>query len=344
MEDDGRAALRPVRLWLWTGCALIACMVAIGGITRLTGSGLSITEWKPIMGALPPLDEAQWEEAFSKYRSIPEYELVNPHMGLAGFKRIFFWEYLHRNWGRLMGLVFIVPFALFWRKGLLRGWLLRRGWAILLGGGTVGALGWFMVMSGLSDRPDVSHYRLAIHLCAAFAVFGLVYWTLLDLRDGRRGCASDGGAAGRWARVLLVLLTAQIVWGAFTAGMDAGHIYNTWPLMNGEVMPENVTAFDGFWKNFSDHRDGVQFVHRNLAWVVAAGFIAFALRWRRDAALRRATGWILAVVALQFALGVLTLLTRTHIVLAVAHQVGALLLLATLLTALHRTGRPLDAA
>src|SRR5690606_30507790 len=139
------------------GCVLITCMVVIGGITRLTGSGLSITEWKPIMGAVPPLNEAEWNEAFDKYKRIPEYTLINQHMDLAGFKRIFFWEYLHRNWGRLMGIVFIVPFIIFWRRGLLKGWLRRRGWWILAGGGGVGALGWYMVASGLVDNADVSH-------------------------------------------------------------------------------------------------------------------------------------------------------------------------------------------
>lgn len=333
-------SLAPVVTWLVTGCVLIACMVVIGGITRLTGSGLSITEWKPIMGALPPLNDVQWEEAFDKYKRIPEYTLKNQHMDMAGFKEIFFWEYLHRNWGRLMGLVFIIPFALFWRRGLLKGWLTKRSWAILIGGGSVGALGWFMVYSGLQDNPDVSHYRLAIHLGAAFTVFGLVLWTVFDIRQGRRSFASDGSAVGRWARVLLALLVLQVVWGAFTAGLDAGHIYNTWPLMNGEVMPENVTAFDSAWKNFTDHRDGVQFVHRNLAWLVAVAFVGMAVHYRREPAMRGAWGWLLAAVLLQFVLGVFTVLTQVHIVLGVVHQLGALVLLVTLLYVLHRTGGP----
>ena len=338
MDSTSSATLRPVTAWLITGCILIACMVVIGGITRLTGSGLSITEWKPIMGALPPLNDAQWEEAFDKYKQIPEYTLKNQHMDMAGFKEIFFWEYLHRNWGRLMGLVFIVPFVIFWRKGLLKGWLTKRSWAILIGGGSVGALGWFMVYSGLQDNPDVSHYRLAIHLCAAFTVFSLVLWTVYDILLGRRAFASDGSTTGRWARGLLVLLAVQIAWGAFTAGLDAGHIYNNWPLMNGEFMPANVTAFDSAWTNFTDHRDGVQFVHRNLAWLVAAAFVGFAVHYRREEALRPIWGWLLAAVMFQFALGVLTVLTQVHIALGVLHQFGALVLLAVLLRALHGTG------
>ncbi len=340
MEHVARRSLQPVIIWLMTGCILIACMVVIGGITRLTGSGLSITEWKPIMGALPPMDDVEWIVAFKKYQAIPEYTLKNQHMDMAGFKRIFFWEYLHRNWGRLMGLVFIVPFALFWRNGLLTGWLRARAWTILIGGGLVGALGWFMVVSGLQDRPDVSQYRLAIHLCAAFAVFSLVLWTVFDIRLDRRSVVSNGTSAGKWARVLLVLLAIQIVWGAFTAGLDAGHIYNSWPLMNGALMPENVVAFESAWTNFTDHRDGVQFIHRYLAWLVAAAFVGFAIHFRREAALHGVWVWLLALVLLQFLLGVLTLITHVNIVLGVLHQLGALLLLAALLAALHRTGRP----
>jgi len=332
-------ALRPVVRWLLVGCVLIACMVAIGGITRLTGSGLSITEWKPIMGALPPLNEAEWQEAFDKYKRIPEYALVNQHMDLAGFKDIFFWEYLHRNWGRMMGLVFIIPFVVFWRKGLLKGWLMKRSLAILVGGGLVGALGWFMVASGLDKDPDVSHFRLAIHLCAAFTVCSLVLWTVFDIREGRRALSGNGSTEARWLRVLLGLLLLQIVYGAFTAGLDAGRIYNTWPLMNGQFMPENVRAFGDLVKDLTDHKDGVQFVHRNLAWLVAAAFVAVAVHFRERVGMRKAWRWMLGAVLLQFTLGVLTLVTHVHIVLGVLHQVGALALLFTLLLALHGTGR-----
>ena len=339
MERLDRKTLAPVVNWLLLGCVMIACMVVIGGITRLTGSGLSITEWKPIMGALPPMDDVEWNEAFEKYQSIPEYTLKNQDMDMAGFKKIFFWEYLHRNWGRLMGLVFIVPFAIFWRMGLLKGWLRKRSWAILIGGGSVGALGWFMVASGLQDNPDVSHYRLAIHLSAAFTVFSLVLWTVFDIREGRRSFSSDGSAVGGWARVLLVLLVLQIAWGAFTAGLDAGHMYNTWPLMNGEFMPGNVTAHGSLWKDFTDHRDGVQFIHRNLAWLVAAAFVAVAVHYRRTGSMRGVWIWLLWAVLIQFVLGVFTVITQVHIALGVAHQQGALVLLAALLYALHRTGR-----
>lgn len=338
MEQESSKALGPVITWLITGCVLIACMVAIGGITRLTDSGLSITEWKPIMGALPPMDAAEWNEAFEKYKRIPEYTLTNPDMDLSGFKRIFFWEYLHRNWGRMMGLVFFIPFVIFWRRGLLQGWLRSRSIAILIGGAAVGALGWFMVASGLQDRVDVSHYRLAIHLCAAFTVYAMVLWTVFDIRQGRAAFRGNGTPVARWSRILLAVLVAQIVWGAFTAGLDAGHIYNTWPLMNGAFMPENVRAFGDLVTDLSNHRDGVQFIHRNFAYVVALGFVLFAWRYRKEPALQGRSAWLIAAVLLQFVLGVLTLLTNVHIGVAVLHQLGALALLSVLLHALHATG------
>lgn len=343
MDGISRRTLRPVSYWLVTGCILIACMVVIGGVTRLTGSGLSITVWDPIMGAIPPLNDAEWIAAFDQYKAIPEYNLKNQHMDLAGFKQIFFWEFLHRNWGRLMGLVFIIPFIIFWRKGLLKGWLLKRSWLILVGGGLVGALGWYMVASGLVDRPDVSHYRLAIHLCAAFTVYGLVLWTFFDIHGGRATFVGNGSGPARWARVLLALLVLQIVWGAFTAGLDAGRIYNTWPLMNGAIMPENVHAFGDLVTDLSDHRDGVQFVHRYLAYVVAASFVVFALVYRREASMEDVWIALLFGVLAQFALGVLTLLTQVDITLGILHQLGALALLTILLKAMHRTGRRITA-
>lgn len=343
MSNANARPLRPVVAWLVTGCIMIACMVAIGGITRLTGSGLSITEWKPIIGAVPPLNEAQWQEAFDKYKQIPEYSLVNQHMTLGDFKGIYFWEFLHRNWGRLMGLVFIVPFLWFWRKGLLKGWLMRRSITILIGGGLVGALGWFMVASGLEDNPDVSHYRLAIHLCAAFTVFCIVLWTVFDIMRERRSFLGDGNSAAKWSRWILLLLAVQIIYGAFTAGLDAGRIYNTWPLMNGEFMPENVTAFNSLWKDFTDHKDGVQFIHRNFAWVVAAAITWFGYANRNNSALKGGDRWLFGAVFLQITLGVLALVSHVWISLGVLHQLGALVLLMALLNVLHRTGRVLPA-
>lgn len=329
---------RPVIIWLITGCVMIVCMVLIGGITRLTGSGLSITEWKPIVGALPPMNDVEWNEAFNKYKAIPEYDIVNRDMDLSGFKRIFFWEYLHRNWGRLMGVVFMVPFLVFWRRGLLKGWLMKRSLAILVAGGFVGALGWFMVMSGLEENVDVSHYRLAIHFCAALAVLALVLWTVFDL-SGTRRHFSPTGASGKWVRAVLGLILLQVIWGAFTAGLDGGQIYNTWPLMNGEFMPENVRAFGSLIKDLTGHRDGVQFVHRNLAWLVAGAVIWTA--WRHRAVGMPANDLRLAAAAVlvQFVLGVLTVLWQVPLALGVLHQLGAVLLVAAWLKVVHSTGR-----
>ncbi len=332
-------SLRPVILWLLTGCVMIACMVALGGITRLTGSGLSITEWKPIMGALPPMNDADWNIAFEKYKATPQFQRINQQMDVSGFKWIFFWEYMHRNWGRLMGIVFVVPFIIFWRRGLIKGWLMKRTIAIVIAGGLVGALGWFMVISGLENNVRVSHYRLAIHLCSAFTVFSLVLWTVFDIARGQRTLKSDGSQAGKWSRWLLVLLFVQIVYGAFTAGLDAGRIANTWPLMNGDFLPAAATSYTGTFRDFLEHKEGVQFIHRNLAWLVAIGFVAFAWRYRNEASLHGAHRWLAAAVLLQFTLGVLTVLSQVNITLGVLHQFGALLLLSALLNVVQWTGR-----
>ncbi len=196
-----------------------------------------------------------------------------------------------------------------------------------------------MVASGLEKNPDVSHYRLAIHLCAAFTVFALVLWTVFDIRTGRMTFGSNGSREGKWSRVLLVLLLVQIIWGAFTAGLDAGRIYNTWPLMNGDFMPENVHAFGDLVTDLSEHRDGVQFVHRNLAYLVALAFVVFAIKFRREASMEFVWIALLIGVLVQFLLGVFTLLTQVDLILGVAHQLGALVLLAIVLKALHRTGQ-----
>ncbi|HEX4888731.1 MAG TPA: COX15/CtaA family protein, partial [Luteibaculaceae bacterium] len=299
--------LRPVYRWLILGCVLIALMVIIGGITRLTESGLSITEWNVVKGTLPPLSEEAWVSEFEKYQQTTEFKEINAGMDLSGFKQIYFWEYFHRLWGRMMGIAFIIPFFYFWRKGLLKGWLMKRCLVILLGGALVGSLGWFMVMSGLKDRTDVSHYRLAIHLCAAFSLFIYVLWTALSIKFDRRKNTNSSfdrlKTVGVW---LFVVVFVQIIYGAFTAGLNAGTIYNTWPLMNGEFMPDNVTALGGFLTNFTDHKDGVQFVHRWFAFIVV-GLVFYAwweTRGMKMSPSQQSASWlIIAAVLLQFALG-----------------------------------------
>lgn len=334
--------LRPVYKWLITGCVLIGIMVLIGGITRLTESGLSITEWNVVSGSIPPLTAEKWNQEFAKYQATPEYQLVNQGMTVSEFKYIFFWEYFHRLWGRMMGIVFLIPFLIFWRKGLLKGWLMRRCLVILVGGGVVGSLGWFMVMSGL-EGTDVSHYRLAIHLLAALLLFVYVLWTALDIKyDRRKNTNSAFDLIKKLGVGLFVIVFVQILYGAFTAGLNAGTIYNTWPLMNGEFMPENVTAMGGPWENFTNHKDGVQFVHRWFAFIVV-GFVAYIWWEMRGMKTSITQGksiiYLIIAVLVQFLLGICTILLSTGHVpvwIGAMHQIGALVLLFTVTYFNHR--------
>ncbi len=336
--------LRPVYNWLLIGCLLIAVMVTIGGITRLTESGLSITEWNVVSGSIPPLSKAKWEKEFSKYQATPEYQLVNQGMTLSEFKSIYFWEYTHRLWGRLMGLAFLIPFFVFWRKGLLKDkWLLGRCFVILLGGAAVGGLGWFMVVSGLKNRTDVSHYRLAIHLVAAFTLFAYILWTALDINyDRRKNTNSSFDPIKKLGVALFAVVYVQVIYGAFTAGLNAGTIYNTWPLMNGEFMPANVTAMDGFFENFTNHKDGVQFIHRWFAFIVV-GLVVYIWWEMRTMKVSLTQGrsilYLLAAVFVQFTFGVLTILFsqgQVPVWLGVLHQIGALGLLTAVVYFNHR--------
>ncbi|MGB0166485.1 MAG: COX15/CtaA family protein [Luteibaculum sp.] len=323
---------RIVRAWLLVGCAMITIMVLIGGITRLTDSGLSITEWEVIKGTIPPTTEEAWEEAFDKYKQIPEYSIRHAHFTLQDFKWIYFWEYIHRLWGRLMGFVFIIPFIWFWVKGYLNKELKLRGFFILLGGAAVGSLGWFMVSSGLSERADVSHYRLAIHLIAAFSLFSYVYWTYLKLGPEFRNQEFQYPSRFKSFYMLgIAFLGLQIIYGAFVAGMDAGLMYNTWPLMNGSFVPENFAPFEGAWNNLTNHKDTIQFIHRNFALLLAGITIWIAIRLRHINPF--GTPWLklILVVLFQVSLGIITLLDARNGDISVfwgsAHQIGALALL-----------------
>jgi len=318
-------------------------MVAIGGITRLTDSGLSITEWNVIMGTIPPMNDVEWNQAFDQYKQYPQYQMLNQGMGLNEFKSIFFWEYFHRLWGRMMGIVFIIPFCIFYFQGQLKGILLQRTLIILLGGAIIGGLGWFMVKSGLQDRPDVSHYRLAIHLIAAFSLFGYILWTIFDIKfPNRKNTKNSYRPLKNLAFIMLGLVYIQIVYGAFVAGLDAGTIYNTFPLMNGQFMPGNVTVFDSFWQNFTDHKDGVQFIHRYFAFVLLGigVWLSIAMLQRRNTtSVKYAALILLIVLGLQFTLGMATILLSAGgvpVLLGTAHQLGALLLLAAVVFANHR--------
>ena len=330
-----RARPLAVAWWLFAVAALIVAMVVVGGITRLTESGLSITEWKPITGAIPPLTDAQWQAAFDGYKRIPEYQAFNRGMTLAGFKAIFFWEYLHRLLGRVIGLAFALPllwFAVRRRIPAGYGWRLT---ALLALGGLQGAIGWWMVASGLSERTDVSHLRLTVHLLTALVILAGIVWTALDLVALHRSPLSVRARLTPGAGVALIILFAQLAFGALTAGLDAGYAYASWPLMGDALFPQGALPAGAGGAELVNNPLVVQFVHRWLAFVTAAALLALA--WRSGRA-----GLIVAgLVVLQIALGVATLLSGVQIDLAVAHQLNAALLLIAVVVIAHRSGMPI---
>ncbi|MDT0688482.1 COX15/CtaA family protein [Salegentibacter sp. F188] len=333
---------KKVVYWLLTGCALIFIMVIIGGITRLTHSGLSISDYKLISGTLPPMNEQEWQEAFELYKQYPEYQKLNYHFGLEEFKDIYFWEYLHRVFGRFIGIVFIVPFLYFLFTKQLSSKTIKKSIILLFLGGFQGFLGWYMVKSGLVDQPDVSHYRLAMHLTTAFITFAYTFWVALDLIYPKRKQINT--KLRNLIRVALGVLLLQIIWGAFVAGLDAGWIHNTWPLMNeGKLIHETVYIEQNpLWRNFVEGKSGVQFVHRYMAFVVV-GFIFSIWYKSRDMALlppqEKGINWLITLVFVQFLLGVFTLIYAVPVWLGVAHQVGAFFLLAAMTFTLHRFTR-----
>ncbi len=334
------AAHRAIASWLFLVAAMIFLMVILGGVTRLTHSGLSMVEWRPLLGWLPPLSDAAWEAAFARYREFPEYQKLNPDMTLAGFKSIFWLEYLHRLWGRLIGLAFFLPFLWFVvRRRVGRG-LAPRLAAIFVLGGLQGALGWFMVRSGLVDRPDVSHYRLAAHLGLAFAVYGYVLWVALGLVRPRAAAAAGAGRGRvrRWTWAALALVSVTVISGALVAGLDAGFIYNTFPLMAGGLAPAEIFDLTPPLRNLVENPATVQFDHRVLAivtLVVAAAPWWAARRAGATPGARRACGALALAAAAQVALGISTLVLVVPVPLAAAHQAGALLLFSAAIWALH---------
>jgi cytochrome c oxidase assembly protein subunit 15 len=317
--------------WLMAGALMVAAMVIIGGITRLTHSGLSMSDWNLIMGTIPPLNEADWNQAFEQYKQFPEYQKINSHFELADFKAIFFWEYLHRLIGRLIGLVFIIPFIIFlFRKSLPRKLLLQS--LVLFGLGALqGFLGWFMVKSGLVDRPSVCHYRLAIHLSAAFLTFCYIVWIILSIQFPDRSSQASS-RFGILVRLLVLVVALQIVLGAFVAGLKAGLVFPTWPKMGEDWIPPMVlTALrhDGLSSLFSQLVP-VQFIHRSFAYavVVLVGYIWFvSSKEILNPFQRKTIYFLLMMVLLQFALGIFILLFLVPVWLGVFHQLGALVLL-----------------
>ena len=335
MKKDNKKVI----YWLLTGCVLIFIMVVVGGITRLTHSGLSISSYKLISGTIPPIGETRWQEAFELYKQYPEYQKINDHFSLQDFKDIYFWEWLHRVIGRFIGLVFFLPFMYFIITKQLSKSTIKKATLLLILGGFQGFLGWYMVKSGLVDKPDVSHYRLAAHLTTAFITFAYTFWVALDLWFPERRNSSK--KLRNFIRISLVILIIQIIYGAFVAGLDAGFIHNHWPLMNeGKLIHETVYIEQNpLYKNFIEGKSGVQFIHRTLAYIVV---LFIFLIWKKTRELpktiwqKRGVNSLLIFVGIQFVLGVLTLLLRVPVWLGVSHQVGAFFLLSAMTFTLHR--------
>jgi len=331
---------RAIAIWLLVCCAMIFAMAVIGAITRLTESGLSIMEWAPVTGALPPLSAAEWERVFAIYRQIPEYTELNGAMTLAEFKAIFWWEYIHRLWGRAIGVVFLVPFLWFLLRGRVRRALAPHLVVMFLLGGLQGGLGWYMVASGFAERTDVSQYRLVAHLGAAVAIYLYILWVALGLLLPNPAASPDPRA--RRLRGLLVLLATlalvTLASGGFVAGTNAGLIYNTFPLMDGALVPDGYTTLQPWALNLFENHAAVQFNHRALAILTLTAAIA-AWVWSRRFALppraRTALGLLAAMAALQVGLGISALLLVVPVWLGALHQAGALALLTFAVWALH---------
>ena len=327
MEQISRRVSPWIAGWLLLIAGMIFTTLIVGGATRLTKSGLSITEWKPIMGALPPFNDADWQTAFEKYQQSSQYKLMNQGMGLSDFKTIFWWEWAHRFLDRMIGVVFAAPFAYFAATAQLPRRLWPRLLLIFIAGGLEGVVGWFMVASGLVNRVSVSQYFLAAHLTIATLLFAAVVWTYLGLNP--RGTRTPHASSGL-AVLILILAIVQIAAGGFVAGLDAGQGYNTWPLMDGGLVPSGLAAMEPLWRNPFENALTVQFDHRLLAYVI------FALA-TLHAALSRGTSTLLLLgsVILQASLGIATLLLHVPIALALVHQGGALVLLTAALWNLH---------
>jgi cytochrome c oxidase assembly protein subunit 15 len=335
MKQENKAVV----YWLLTGCILIFIMVVVGGITRLTHSGLSISNYKLISGTIPPMNDVEWNEAFELYQQYPEYQKLNNHFSIEEFKDIYFWEWIHRVIGRFIGLVFFIPFVYFLIKKRLSKSTIKKATILLIMGGFQGFLGWYMVKSGLVDRPDVSHYRLAAHLTTAFLTFAYTFWVALDLMFPNKKIIDK--KLRNFIRISLVILVIQIIYGAFVAGLDAGWIHNHWPLMNeGKWIHETVFIEQNpTYLNFLEGKSGVQFVHRTLAYVVAILILAIwykANRLTLTSFQKKGINVLLIMVGIQFLLGVLTLVLAVPVWLGVLHQVGAFILLSAMTFTLHR--------
>jgi cytochrome c oxidase assembly protein subunit 15 len=321
---------RIIAIWLLACSAMVAAMVIIGGITRLTESGLSMTEWRPLIGWIPPLSEVEWQRIFERYRQTSEYQLQFPDMDLAGFKTIFWWEYIHRVWGRLIGLVFALPLLWFGLRGRIDRPLIPHLAALFVLGGLQGVIGWWMVKSGFVDRDDVSQYRLTVHLGMAIVILGYLLWVAFGLLSRGDRTAAPAGLR-TLSRIVVGVAFVTILSGGMVAGINAGFIHNTWPLMDGGLLPDDIAAYDTLWRNAFENHATVQFEHRIAAYATAAAAALFWFRMRGAALHPRARGaanLLGAMVVVQLILGISTLLLVVPITLAVLHQAGAVAIFA----------------
>jgi cytochrome c oxidase assembly protein subunit 15 len=337
--SDNNTGTPAVAIWLFVCAAMIFVMVVLGGVTRLTHSGLSMVEWKPVTGFLPPMTELVWQETFEKYQQYPEFKIKNPDMELAEFKSIFWLEFIHRLWGRSIGIVFFVPFMFFLLRKKLDRKLIPKLITMFILGGLQGLLGWFMVKSGLSDRPDVSQYRLTAHLIFAFLLYGWILWTALGLLFPKPHAIKQSPHVYKgFLSALTLLLVITIMSGGFVAGTDAGLIYNTFPLMGDTLLPKDLFAFDPWIRNFFENVVTIQFTHRILTTLIFVFVVAFwfkSLNQELPNRTRIVLHCLLAAVILQVTLGISTLLLAVPVPLAAAHQAGALILLTVILWARH---------
>lgn len=329
-----------VSSWLFVMAALVFLMVVVGGATRLTESGLSMVDWRPVTGILPPVSEADWTDEFAKYQTSPEYKLKNAGMSLAEFKEIFYWEWGHRVLGRVIGLAFFLPLVWFWVRGQIPEGYRGRLIALFILGGSQGLLGWYMVQSGLVDEPAVSQYRLAAHLSLALFIFSALFWTALGLRFSPQSEQAPQPSARLqlFARLTLAVTAVQIVLGAFVAGLKAGYIHNTWPLMDGGLVPFGLTMMDPGWINLFENAVTVQFNHRMGAYGLAcvAGYTAW-LAWRERAVTGRAGLFLLSALLFQIVVGIITLLMVVPVFWGTLHQAGGVLVLTAALTLVFRS-------
>lgn len=340
---------RHLRAWFLAIAGLVAGVLVVGGVTRLTRSGLSIVDWDPIMGVIPPLDHAQWQAAFDRYRQFPEYQQLRQGMSLGEFQFIYYWEYTHRVLARLVGVAFLVPFLGFWVRGYFNRPLALRALLLFGLGALQGLMGWLMVASGLADRPSVSHFRLAAHLGLAFLIFGYAIWLVRELSLPGVRPALDRNrrrALLRGLRGIGVILALQVLWGAFVAGLKAGHYANTFPLMVGRLVPPGLLAWDPPALALLENPLSVQWTHRLLGTVLLLAAAWFARHTRRlgaDPGSRRLSTALLALVMVQYTLGVLTLIRFVPLGLAATHQFAALALFGCWVWTLHHACRLAEA-